>query len=349
MRGLRIVIGGATLLLVAVPLFIGVIWATGVTQAIFGDDFLAGIHGTIIEAVPGLVEETFNAAQEPGAITDATAHRWVTAVSGADKTPSQFLEEIGVYKWLRVEVAQTIDGVGAALRGERAPEEVILDMRPLKAALTSTKSRGYFGSILDGLPLCSDVELDQWKGLVLNQQNEELPACNPGTPIPAGALELMLDRVTDVPDSVPVLENARMPWGANYVRLAGRLVWLTFLLPLVVLLLGGGIVAVSRAAFLGWTGVTLIISGAIPLFTTTLFQELIVESIKIDPSRWEYLSRSPIWTGEASRALTARIAVIAGDIVNQLFTPVGTVAMTVAAIGLVLVVLAFVAPGSKDS
>ncbi len=299
MKGLRIIFGGSILLLLVVPLFVGVIWATGVTQAIFGDDFLAGIHGTVIEAVPGLVEDSFAAAQESGAVKDPIARRWVAAAAAAGKTPSQFLLDIGVYKWLQEELAQTIDGVGEALRGERKPEEVVLNMLPLKEALTSPAARNYFQSILDQLPICDNVELERWKGLVLHDQREDLPACNPGTPIPVGALDLMLDRVTDVPNSIPVLEDARMPWGADYIRLAGRLVWLAFLLPIILLLVGGGIVAVSRAAFLGWTGITLILGGAIPLFTTAVIEEVVVTGLKVDPSHWDYLSRSPFWTTKA--------------------------------------------------
>jgi hypothetical protein len=349
MKGLRIVFGGAILLLLVVPLFVGVIWATGVTQAIFGDDFLAGIHETVIEAVPGLVEDSFAAAQETGAVKDPIARRWVAAAAAVDQTPSQFLASIGVYKWLQEELAQTIDGVGEALRGERKPEEVVLNMRPLKVALTSAAARNYFQSILDQLPICDDAELERWKGLVLHDQREELPACNPGTPIPAGALDLVMARATDVPDRIPVLEDARMPWRANYARFAGRLVWLAFLLPIILLLVGGGIVAVSRAAFLGWTGVTLIISGAIPLFTNAVIEETVVANIIIDPNHWDYLSRSPFWTSKASHAMAARIADIAGDVVNQLLNPVSTVAMTVAVIGLFILVLAFIAPGAKNS
>lgn len=349
MKGLRIVFGGSILLLVTVPLFVGVIWATGVSQAIFGEDFLAGVHETIIAAVPGLVDEAFEAAQENDAVKDAEARKWIAAASKASLTPSQLLEEIGVYRWLREELGQTIDGVGEALRGERAPEEVVLNVRPLKEALVSSTARLYFQALLDRLPHCDKQEREQWKRLVLNQQKDHLPACNPGTPIPAGGLDLMLGRVTDVPDSVSILEDVRLPWGADYVRLAGRLVWLAFLLPVIVLLVGGGLVAVSRPAFLGWTGATLIISGAIPLFTTTVVQEVLVAGLKFDANHWEYLSRSPFWTGKASRALTTHIADIAGDVVAQLFSPVGTVAMTVAGIGIFILALAFLAPGPKEN
>jgi uncharacterized membrane protein len=47
--------------------------------------------------------------------------------------------------------------------------------------------------------------------------------------------------------------------------------------------------------------------------------------------------------------MAARIADIAGEVVSQLLDPVGTVAMTVAGIGLFILVLAFIAPGSKNS
>jgi hypothetical protein len=349
MKGLRIVFGGAILLLLVVPLFAGVILATGVTQAIFGDDFLAGIHDTVIEAVPGLVEDSFAAAQESGAVQDPIARRWVKAAAAAGQTPSQFFAEIGVYKWLQEELGQTIDGIGEALRGEKDPAEVVLNMKPLKEALTSTAARNYFQSILDRLPICDHDELERWKGLVLHDRRNTLPACNPGTPIPAGALELMMARVTDVPNTIPVLEDARMPWGTDYIRLAGRLVWLAFLLPIILLLVGGGIAAVSRAAFLGWTGITLIIGGAIPLFATAVIEEVVVAGLKIDPSHWDYLARSPFWTTKASHAMAARIADIAGEVVSQLLDPVGTVAMTVAGIGLFILVLAFIAPGSKNS
>lgn len=348
MKGIRIFIGGSILLVIAVPLFVAAIWATGVTQSIFGDDFLAGIHSTVIDAVPGLVEDSFAAAQEEGAIEDPIERAWVTAAAQAELTPSQFLEKVGIYKWLNEELAATIDEVGEALRGERDPKEVVLDMGPLKAALTSAESRRYFQGILDRLPLCDREELKRWKELVLHDRRDNLPACNPGTPIPAGGLDVMLARITDVPDQVPVLKDARLPRGANFVRLAGRMVWLVFLLPLVFLLVGGGVAGVSRFAYLGWTGGTLIVGGLIPLFATAALQEIVASGIELDPGRWDYLARSPFWTSKASHTLSARMTDIAGELVNQLFAPVGTIAMTVAGLGLIVVILAFLVPGPRE-
>ncbi len=348
MKGIRIFIGGSILLVIAAPLFVAVIWATGVTQAIFGDDFLAGIHSTVIDAVPGLVEDSFAAAQEEGAISDPVERQWVAAAAQADVTPSQFLEKVGIYTWLREELAATIDEVGEALRGERDPKEVVLDLGPLKAALTSSESRLYFQGILDRLPLCNKEEVERWKELVLHDRRHNLPACNPGTPIPAGALDVMLARITDVPDKVPVLKDARLPRGANYVRLAGQMVWLAFLLPLVFLLVGGAIAGVSRFAYLAWTGTTLIIGGLIPLFATAALQEFIAAGIDVDPGRWEYLARSPFWTTKASHVLAARMSDVASEVVTQLFAPVGAIAMTVAGLGLLVLVLAFVMPGSRE-
>lgn len=348
MSGFRITLGGLFLMFVATPMFMAVIWATGVTQAIFGDQFLAGIHDTVIVEIPGLVDDAWLAAQEPGAVADPNAKAWVDAIARTGQSPRQFLEAMGIFHWLKEELGGTIDAVGETLRGQRQPETVFLDLEPLKSALASKEARLYFQAILNELPLCDATQRTQWKALALHNKKEDLPACNPGPKIPAGAVDLVMLRATDIPDRVPVFENARLPSGADTLSVAGKLVCFAFIAPILCLLLGGALVGVSRPAFLGWTGATLLIGGGIPLLTTSFVQELVSQAMRMDPGRWTTLSKTPFWTSKASHALSLRIADVFDAVVGQLFAPVETIAMVVTGIGLVLVVMAFLAPGKQS-
>jgi hypothetical protein len=351
MKAIRYLLAALVLFGIAAPLLVGVIWATGLTRAVFGETFLAGIPATVIGEIPGLTEDLYQAALQPGAIPDPDARAWVDAAARMEMTPPEFLREIGVFQWLDTEVTDSIDALGLALRGQVKADQVRLDMRPLKEALASPKARDYYLGLLAKLPQCDRYQRDTWELLIINRgvTRGELPACTPGTDVPPAAADMVLSRVVDVPDEVPLLQRAEIPWGMDLPGLAGTLVWLAFLLPVVFLLVGGSVAGTSRAAFLGWTGAATLLGGAVPLLTTTVVRDLAIGALHLDQrTQWGFLERSPFWTSEAANILTRRAADLAGRIVDQLFDPVTSIALVVCAIGALLIGLSFVAPGSRN-
>jgi hypothetical protein len=312
MKAIRYLLAALVLFGIAAPLLVGVIWATGLTRAVFGETFLAGIPATVIGEIPGLTEDLYQAALQPGAIPDPDARAWVDAAARMEMTPPEFLREIGVFQWLDTEVTDSIDALGLALRGQVKADQVRLDMRPLKEALASPKARDYYLGLLAKLPQCDRYQRDTWELLIINRgvTRGELPACTPGTDVPPAAADMVLSRVVDVPDEVPLLQ---------------------------------------RAAFLGWTGAATLLGGAVPLLTTTVVRDLAIGALHLDQrTQWGFLERSPFWTSEAANILTRRAADLAGRIVDQLFDPVTSIALVVCAIGALLIGLSFVAPGSRN-
>lgn len=344
----RKIVGLLILIFAAAPLLSSVIWAAGVSQAIFGDEFLAGIPQEIVSQVPGFVDEAYEAAQEPGAVTDEDARGWLTAAAKVGKTPSQVLEEIGVYEWLETEVQQTLDDVNGVLKGEEAATKVKMDLRKLKEALAHPAMRDYLASVLKKLPNCTRPQLEEWKKSLLNGKNNgHFPPCDPGKEIPQVAMDSVVAFMVDIPDETPVFQGSDVPTGLNLPGLLSSFVWLLFIFPGLLTVVGAAVAGNNLAEFLRWTGIGTIAGGFFPLVSTSAARTLALAFVKFDPGAWNLGEHSQFWTSAASQALARRATDLAGMVIDQLFTPVTDLAVVVCGLGVILVVLSFVVGGGR--
>ena len=348
----RKIAGGFLLVFFALPALTAAIWSTGMTRAVFSDEFLSGIPNEVIAMLPELVDDLYRVAQEPGNITDPEAQKWLEAFREADFSPSDFVKGIGIYGWLEKDVASMLTQFSQVLRGELDPKVVVLDNRPLKAALLHPQAQDTIRNVLAQLPGCSAPEQQEWaRAQVIRQdrhRDSPFPPCNPGGQVTEQAVSLVLTATVDIPDEIRPFKDKDLPSGFNVVRLVGSLIWLAFLVPIILLVVGGIIAGTSPASFLRWSGGTTLAGGLFPLLTTAIVEEIVAATINIDPLSWHNWSEIPFWTTESGRIVTQRIMLIVDQIIGHLFDPVITIAGTVAVIGLVMVGLSFVVRDEKS-
>jgi len=339
---MRKVLGGLFLFFIAGPVLGAVIWGAGIASGVLGEGFLEEVPKEIIRQIPEVVEETFEAATQPGAITDPDAAAWVAAAAGAEKTPSQVLEESGIYAWLEEELGGTVTAVHDALRGEIPPEEVTLDLRPLKAAITSGPMRAWLDDVLGRLPECDAAGLERWDLAVRRLgTHKRLPPCNPGTRMNAVAVQTLIDGMVEFEDRVAPLEEQDLPPGLNALQVAHEALWVMFIAPLILLIIGAAICSTSPGGFLRWLGIGTLFGSFSALLLAWSTRGVMAAALAMDPAQWDLAGDTPFWTSEASRALALRIMDLTSFTLEKLFEPVEATAWVVVAVGAVLLGLSF--------
>ncbi|MFH1531467.1 MAG: hypothetical protein ABIK09_12135 [Pseudomonadota bacterium] len=339
---MRKVLGGLFLFFIAGPVLGAVIWGIGIAQGVLGEGFLAEVPQEVIRQIPEMIEETFEAAKAPGALTDADAAGWVEAAAKAEKTPSQALEESGIYAWLEQELGGTITDTHRALRGEIAPKDVILDLRPLKAALTSAPMRTWLNDVLAQLPVCDAAGMERWDLAVRRiGKNKRLPPCNPGVSLNAVAIQTVIDGMVEFPDEVSPIDEKDLPHGLNTLQVANKVLWVAFLVPLVLLLIGAAICSSKLGGFLRWAGIGTLFGSLSALILVWSTRGLIATAVTMDPAQWHIPKDTPFWTSEASQALARRVMDLTSFLLEKLFEPVVTTGLVALAAGAILLGLSF--------
>ena len=344
---MRKVLGGLFLFFIAAPVLGAMIWAAGITHGVLGEGFLEELPREVIRQLPELVEETFDAAKQPGAIQDPDAAAWVAAAAAADMTPSEVLDESGIYGWLESEVDGTITDVHRSLRGEIDPREVTLDLRPLKTALTSPPMRTWLDDILGQLPACDAAGVERWDLAIRRMgTNKRLPPCNPGGQLNSVAIQTVIDGFVEFPDNVAPMKGQKPPRGLNVLQMTDRLLWVMFIVPLILLVLGAAIASTKAGGFLRWLGIGTLFGSFGALMGAWTTQGIAIAALAVDPSQWQP-KNTPFWTSEVSHPLARRIADLTSMLVDQLFDPVVMTAWIVAAVGAVLVGLSLLVRDEK--
>ena len=345
---MRKVVGGLFLFLIAAPVLGAVIWAAGIAHGVLGEGFLEEVPREVIRQLPEVVEESFEAAKQPGAIQDPDAAAWVAAAAAADMTPSEVLDKSGIYAWLEGEVDGTITDVHRSLRGEIDPREVTLDLRPLKTALTSSPMRTWVKDVLGQLPACDAAGLERW-GLANQRMGTKklLPPCNPGVQLGTVPIQTVVDGLVEFPDQVAPMKGHKPPRGLNVLQTTERFLWVMFIAPLILLVLGAAIASTEAGGFLRWLGIGTLFGSFGALMGAWTTQGVVTAALAVDPSHWTTPKDTPFWTGEASHALARRIADLTSMLIDQLFEPVVMTAWIVAAVGAVLVGLSFLVRDGK--
>lgn len=334
MTTVRKIIAALIIAFIGLPILFGVIWVVGLTKATVSSEFLSDLPQEIIQEIPDIAEEIFEEAQNEKVIRDENTRAWFQAAAEAGVSPKQLMDEIGLLDWLEYELSDSLDEVGEILRGERRPRPVTIDLRPLKDILMRDEIDRYFMQVLDKLPPCDEegewhwIQIGRW-GL----EDRDLPACRPDMEVAKEALmEWRMDAVSDMDNEVEIFEDVEfIPFG--FSRALPVLSSFLFVFPALFIFIGSLIAATSPASFFRWCGISTFL-GALPALLLAFFvKHVSLWGLRIAPF---YSSDWDTWSPELQELIFEKTSWIPMRIIDQIFSPVVTVAALVCVLGIVI-------------
>lgn len=350
MNGVRKAIGVLIIIFIGIPVLIGTIWAVGITRAVVSPEFLSEMPREIINKIPDLLQDTLEAVDREDVIHDEDAREWVRAVAEAETTPKELLEKIGIMDWLKTELSHSLDDIGQILRGKISPRPVILDMRPLKAALRHEGINQYLKEILGKLPVCTDDQTREWVEAVVEErpfQHDAPPACRP--PDLVKAVEILraawIEEVDDIPNEVDLIEADEWEFyprhiGVNITHLVVTLTYLLFFIPAVILLVASLIGATTGTGIIRWVGISTLIGGGLAFGLSKLVGKMVLWGIGVGPIGYSY-SDVHFPFDQVGEIFVEKMGDIILLVIDRLFSAVNTVAGTVCIVGIVLIALSY--------
>jgi hypothetical protein len=361
MNGVRKVIGLLIIIFIGIPTLIAIIWGVGLTRAVVSPEFLSEMPREIITKIPDLLQETLEAVDREDVIRDEEARKWVRALADAETSPKELLEEIGIMDWLKTELSHSLEDIGRILKGKMSPRPVILNMRPLKAALRHEGIDHYLKEILGKLPICTDDQTREWVEAVVEERpfkHEAPPACRP--PDLVKAVEILravwIEEVDEIPDEVDLIESDEWDFyprhGINITHLVVSLTYLLFFIPAVILLVASLIGASSGSGILRWVGISTLIGGGLAFGLSKLTGKMVQWGIGVGPIGYSY-SDVDFPFEEAGEIFVEKMGDIILLVIDHLFSAVNTVAGTVCIVGIVLIALSYLVtrdtPGTRST
>ena len=192
----------------------------------------------------------------------------------------------------------------------------------------------YLMRVLEELPPCDEEGERQWIQVGRwGLEDRELPACRPDMDVAREALtEWRMDAVTDMENEVEIFEDVDfIPFG--FSRALPVLSSLLFMIPALFIFIGSLIAATSPASFFRWCGVSTFL-GALPALLLAFFvKHISLWGLKIAPF---YSSDWDSWSPELQELVFEKMSWIPMRIIDQIFSPVVTVAAIVCVLGIVL-------------
>lgn len=349
MNGVRKTIGLLIIILIGIPVLIAIIWGVGLTRAVVSPEFLSEMPREIITKIPDLLQETLEAVDREDVIRDEEVRKWVRAVADAETSPKELLEEIGIMDWLKTELSHSLEDIGRILKGKMSPRPVILNMRPLKAALRHEGINHYLKEILGKLPICTDDQTREWVEAVLEERPFEHgapPACQPPDLVKAVKIlrAAWIEEVDEIPDEVDLIEADEWDFyphhGINITHLVVSLTYLLFFIPAVILLVASLIGASSGSGILRWVGISTLIGGGLAFGLSKLTGKMVQWGIGVGPIGYSY-SDVDFPFEEAGKIFVEKMGDIILLVIDHLFSAVNTVAGTVCIVGIVLIALSY--------
>ena len=341
MRVLGKVMGILLLVLFGMPLLLAVSWATGMTQAVLSEGFFVDVSERFIQKTPALIETTFEAMKQPGAVHDAEDQRWVDAIVRTEPPLPRLLETTGLFQWMQGEVARTVAAVGEVLHGDRAPEDVVIDMRPLKQALLHPALLDYLQNVLAKLPPCDAAQAQRWRDEALSgrlDHDKDLPPCHPGLEVTDRVAALVALHTDKIPDDLHVFADPEEMPSFDTIRSVHSFVWLLFLVPLLFIALGAHLAGRDGKGFLRWSGAAVLLTGLFSLLVAGAASGWFLPYIP-----WQPGNDGALWTSAAGRVFAQEIHTLIGGFLDDLFASVRTVSIVVSGVGAALVVGSFFA------
>jgi hypothetical protein len=349
MSGFRKVIGLLIIIFIGIPVLFGIIWGVGVTKAVVSPEFLSELPQDIISKIPVLLDETLEAVDQEGVVEDAVGRIWVRAIADADTSPKELLEKIGVMDWLQNELSNSIGDIGKILRGEMRLKPIMLNLRPLKAALVHPDLDPYLLEILKKLPPCTTSDMNEWIDAVMQGNTmDDLPPCQPPDPEKAVALirKELEEEVQEMPDEVDIFRVEGRHYfrdsGLDIARTVVSFTYLLFLIPAFFIGIGALIGARNGSGVLRWIGYSSLIGGGITFLFSRFTGKLVTWGVGIGPT--------PYYDVDLDFPMSEVIFDKAGDIalvvVDHLLAAVNSVSGTVAIVGIVLIALSYLSTSS---
>jgi hypothetical protein len=319
---------------IGLPILFGVIWVVGLTKATVSSEFISELPREIIREIPDIAEEIFEEGQKERVIRDENTRAWFRAAAEAGISPKQLMADIGLLDWLQYELSVSLEEVGEILRGERRPRPITIDLRPLKDILMRDEIDQYLIRVLEELPPCDEMEERQWIQIGRwGLDDRRLPACRPDMEVAREALlEWRMDAIADMDNDVEIFEDVEfIPFG--FSRALPVLSSFLFVFPALFIFIGSLIAATSPASFFRWSGISTLL-GALPALLLAFFVKYIsLWGLRIAPF---YSSEWDTWSPELQELIFEKTSWIPMRIIDQLFSPVVTVAVLVCVLGVVL-------------
>jgi hypothetical protein len=338
MKQTRIAFGLLIMILFAVPILFGVIWAVGFTQAVVSPKTLSELPGEVIAEIPELLDGMMLAARDENSDMDYDTRTWLNAVAGTGTAPKDLLKETGLSDWLQNGLSASLAKIGDILNGRSAARDVWLDMRPLKAAFSHPAMERWLAQVLAQLPECTTGQSEAWAQVLRGEDPyDRLPPCRPGTGEASAAALVVRERITrDIPDQVNIMEHSELPRGRfNLAKTVTSFTYLLFLIPAAFIALGALIASRSKSDFFRWSGATIMVGGGLVLALSSLVKGVIPWAMRIGPayqsahwSHWE-----DIFADHASG--------LALVVSRHFMSPVIAVAGAVCVVGLLLFAFSF--------
>lgn len=340
---IRKIIGTLIMLVFALPILFGIIWAVGLTKSAISPEFVSEIPQQIIDETPIILEEIFKDAQDPDFISNANTRRWFRTAAEVGIAPRELMRETGLLAWMENELSGSLKKVGDMLRGERRARTISIDLTPLKAALQHEAIDQYLEEILDRLPACGLDELALWEEAYDRDIDWfELPPCRPEPNIALSVFRAERMRaLNDMDDEIDIFEGVRYP-PLSISRSVTLFSYGLFIIPALFLFAGAIIAATSPAGFCRWLGISTIAAG-LPALVLALVTRYL--------SSWA-LHLTPFWeTGlsDLEELVLEKVIWIPQLVIRHLFDGVVVLAGAVCIIGLVIFALSFVVSNKRRS
>ncbi|MCU0236218.1 MAG: hypothetical protein MUC72_03935 [Acidobacteria bacterium] len=341
MKQTRTVFGLLIMILFAVPILFGIIWAVGFTQAVVSQKTLSQLPGEVIAEIPELLDGMMLAARDEDSDMDYETRTWLNAIAGTGTTPRAVMKEAGLTDWLQKELTASLASIGDILNGRSDARDVWLDMRPLKSALGHPAMESWLAQVLERLPECSAGQAVAWERILSGDgPGDALPACRPAntqgiSPVAAVAA-VRAWVIRDIPDRVNLMENSDLPRGRfNLAKTVTSFAYLLFLIPAAFIALGALVGAGSTSHFFRWSGAAIMAGGGLVLALSSLVKGVVPWAMRVGPA-----CSAPHWN-PWQEAFADHAGGLALVISRHFMSPVITVAGAVCVVGLLLFAFSF--------
>ncbi len=345
MTPLRKILGFFVAALIGIPILFATIIAVGVTNSVITPEVMSDLPREMIAEIPSTIDELYTALETDKNIDDDKTKIIIESMKKTSVSPREIMEKSGIFDWMKEELSGSIKQFGEVLRGERSPDPILLDMRPLKKAIAHNSVTTYLRSIIENLPECTDTDIDEWKKIAFRNDwsdgfdLDEFPSCRPhGLTISNELIKMFqLRAINEMPDSVEILDKwVDLPVGWNFTKTISSVTYALFIFPAIFIFLGSLIAATSKAGFFRWAGISTMTGGLLAFGLGSLLENL----IPISELSFRY---------DLSNAISSRFEELVisktGNLIemffNSLFAPASKLGGTIAIIGLILFALSF--------
>ncbi len=281
MKSFRKLVGLFIVIFISLPVLFSIIIAIGATKSIVSPELLSDLPREMINNLPKTIDDIYLELKKVD-LDDTDINKnekiWLRAILNAKTTPMVIIKESGVSKWLEEELSVSLKYIGDILRGEAEPEKVMLNFGKLKEALTTPAMIKYFRELIEQLPECSTMQIDEWKNLNTTFDIENIPACKPvEIEITDDLIKNFLTRlVSEMPENVEIFQiEKNLPYGVDIAKFVTSITYLLFLIPIVFIIISSAIGASTKKDFFKWSGYTTILGGLSALGFAALIQNII--------------------------------------------------------------------------